>query len=747
MNKTTTWCGLFVLAAAAGCPQDECASGFDCAAGETCVLSDTGNVCAPVGGDGDADGEPRVDLTVWFGEDMLPVVGGQIVASAGATLRAEMELTGPVRAESCRLYVAGVEIGAMDADAGLVFAAAEGLVRVSCESEANTTIIDDLELGLARIDSVTLEDEAYLVGESIEVTFTGARLGPCAIEGGNVAASTPAGGTGVLAANASPTATQPVTVSCEGPTGPVPDVTVDVPVWDLTAALSVSTTEVAFGTPLTVSWAVDGAEFCALTDDIHGQYLVPNLPNLGSTLNELVNFELTLPYSVRVVLLCRQGTTEKRSAPIELLSVPVFDALVVSHRDAGDGSLALQVAFATRGMFPDTCAVLVDDDEVYTEQFNNTGTPARGPFFQGLPLSLPDDALSRVNLRCHEGLTDVTSPPVFVYRGDVTTAPDPGQAGDVTLSGNLDLEPATTALPGAFSALVEVGGNVTLDGTALTDTFVAGAPPGLSFLYGDLLVSNNPSLGGLDLPALQMVSGAVRISLNPALTAADLSSLNEVGRDLYLLENAWTTLSLPALGHIGQDLYLDGTDGGGNYSDTLQSLSLPVLEAIDRDVYLQWRGSLATLDVPALETVGGNFEMSFAPALAITGPALSTIGGYFGTLFVNTAAMSFPVLVQSAGFILGLTEGDGTLRDLRDIFPCYDTVDPITPPDGETAFDFTVGSNQDIDCASVVAFACGLADLPGTLGIQQNGGACPDAIDETNIDCTITAPPVCEGAP
>lgn len=134
--------------------------------------------------------------------------------------------------------------------------------------------------------------------------------------------------------------------------------------------------------------------------------------------------------------------------------------------------------------------------------------------------------------------------------------------------------PGLMELP-AFPALTGLGGSLSISANeALT---VIRGFPALELLSGELYVANNPSLLQFELgPAVTAVD-SVFFAANPSLTEiGGLSSLTRVFHGFRVMENPdLPALALPALAEVGGDFELSG-------APALQSAEFPSLRSVQR---------------------------------------------------------------------------------------------------------------------------------------------------------------------
>jgi hypothetical protein len=268
--------------------------------------------------------------------------------------------------------------------------------------------------------------------------------------------------------------------------------------------------------------------------------------------------------------------------------------------------------------------------------------------------------------------------------------------GDLVLEGAAQLQ----SLVG-LSALEEVGGEVRIvvcpgllevelpvlraieGGLAIDGNRALTAISGLSRLErvgGALRVSDSPrlraivglealeTLGGLELlnlPALEEVrdldrltrlDGALRLELTRTATLAGLAMLEHITGALELRELDGT-LRLPALARVDGVLSVGG--------DRLTAVELPALASLGA---LRFDfGSVRTLVLPALRTVGGDLDVRDAPLLdALELPALEVVSGTV-TLTRNRslAVIGLDRLTSARALSLTANPGQPALRASR----------------------------------------------------------------------------------
>lgn len=164
----------------------------------------------------------------------------------------------------------------------------------------------------------------------------------------------------------------------------------------------------------------------------------------------------------------------------------------------------------------------------------------------------------------------------------------------------------------SFPALTVVEGRLEMMNTPVVDLDV-----GRLASAGELALQANRALTHLGFPALSATTGDIDISWNPALAGLDLGALTSTA-GLYVSTNPLTSVVLSRLATVtGTCLVVDGQ---------LPRLDLPALTtAYNLDVSGQ--APLTALSAPALAAIGGELTISrnaVLPTLEL--PALTTLG-------------------------------------------------------------------------------------------------------------------------
>jgi hypothetical protein len=296
----------------------------------------------------------------------------------------------------------------------------------------------------------------------------------------------------------------------------------------------------------------------------------------------------------------------------------------------------------------------------------------------------------------------------------VITAPErfslEGAAATVTLSENATIAPdpaaitdwdaaqtfTVTACNGAKSTyaysvernIVSRDGDVTLLTQADVDAFAA--DPDAEQIKGVLTVGVDAgqdtvySLAPL-AGKLKVITGG--ITVNATYAGEDLAGLSdniEKTGDLTIRSKKLKTVSFPKLAAVRLDMNIDQATLVGTldfpelttvdkglriyYADSLETLNFPKLQQVIENVLVQGRSSgaqnLQAFELPALQTVGGSFTLSYwREATAVSLPELTSVDGAFAVTYINKAEhIAAPKLESVASFTLNncavLTEID-----------------------------------------------------------------------------------------
>lgn len=225
------------------------------------------------------------------------------------------------------------------------------------------------------------------------------------------------------------------------------------------------------------------------------------------------------------------------------------------------------------------------------------------------------------------GAADAGTPCTLV--GPLTIAsPDEWSAlldgGCDEVEGDLRVEaPGFSTLGGPATALKRVG-SLRIAGNSLLQALEF--PALEAVLDGGLAIESNPSLGAQSFPQLRSIRGSLRVSANDGLAALQLPALGATGTGISVESNpALTTVDLGALVEAPPGLF--GTAHIAFVSNgALASLTLGSLRRVVGGLWVRDCGALATLELPALQSVAGAFDVSGTALTQLTVPALQRVG-------------------------------------------------------------------------------------------------------------------------
>ncbi|HEY4286564.1 MAG TPA: hypothetical protein VGN00_05650 [Puia sp.] len=149
--------------------------------------------------------------------------------------------------------------------------------------------------------------------------------------------------------------------------------------------------------------------------------------------------------------------------------------------------------------------------------------------------------------------------------------------------------------------------------------------PKLTEVMANIII-NGPGITTLDLPALTKVDLGIEIDYLDSLTTFQLPKLQSVLQSItlqgYFLPNSLQTINLPALTSVGGDVTVTSWSN-------LTTVSLPVLTKTS-SLIITGEVSLTAIMAPKLQTAFGNVDFSYNSLLTtIDVSALQTIGGSF----------------------------------------------------------------------------------------------------------------------
>lgn len=259
-----------------------------------------------------------------------------------------------------------------------------------------------------------------------------------------------------------------------------------------------------------------------------------------------------------------------------------------------------------------------------------------------------------------------------------------GGAGDVVTSA-LDVHVRVVVESLALATQEDVDANVGVEEVDGEVTITAGVANtsalGLRIVHGDLKVFDLTSLGDLTLPALTQVDGDLIIRSNDTLGSVHLDELLRVGGQLLVAAQAFLNVSSSASldtfsalrleevgGAVALSAYEYADDDADGFADD------PVNGVVDNTL-----GSLSSVVLSALRTVGGSFRVESAPMVRLDLPSIESIGGalvFFGN--DGLTGIDWPVQHLGAGAVF---ERNASLASVR--FPALTTMGKTREPIGD----------------------------------------------------------------
>ena len=187
---------------------------------------------------------------------------------------------------------------------------------------------------------------------------------------------------------------------------------------------------------------------------------------------------------------------------------------------------------------------------------------------------------------------------------------------------------------------------------------MSGLSASLTSLGGNLQIENNDSALFTDLTGLEniaTVGGYININGNQNLSSVSgLDGLQSTAKYISMTYNpSLSTISLPSLTTLGMnpsgDMSISFTDNG---SPAVTSISFPLLQTVDGNIWIRWWSGLSSISMPQLTGVGGYFNIEDCDNLTtVTCTNLATVGGDFRLLYNGGLAdvSGFPALASVGG--------------------------------------------------------------------------------------------------
>jgi hypothetical protein len=288
----------------------------------------------------------------------------------------------------------------------------------------------------------------------------------------------------------------------------------------------------------------------------------------------------------------------------------------------------------------DRDGVLDDDEVAHTDYVCAGTTPAT--LLRKDPIA-PGDVCAAGGVTVHSGVDD--NGDGVLEDGEIdqsTTVCDVDDIWEGDFSGDLS-DPAIAA---RFAAVRVVTGSVSIQSDADV------ALPALEVIGGGL--SLDGKMAALDLPALRTIGGDVTVDV-PGIDAFTLPAVQTIGGELFITGNGvhGESIAAPALRSIGGRLVLFwGAEG---------ALDLPTLQTIGGSLVLE--GSLTSLGLDQLASVGGDLHFDDLQLTALQLPAVRTIAGKLEVYGSDKlATIELPALEQLGELHLSGPKG---LRSVR----------------------------------------------------------------------------------
>lgn len=551
-------------------------------------------------------------------------------------------------ASSCEVtgpdaYAYPVPAAELTAGSTTVSAPASGTYALTCDGAELASV--PLSVASVRIVGVT-PDALGLAPEQVTLVYEyeGPSALPCEVT---------RGGTTLADESAEPVAgasrhtlneTTTLEVKCVGYDGFVTD---DVEVEQLISSFTGPASPVAYDTSSTLNWTTAAGVECTLN---------------GTA--ETSPYAVTFRASAQYELVCTKGAasaSETYTAAVRPRIDTVTGALV---KPSSAGSEADVVLHARTTLNATGC--VVNGGHLTNAAMDTPQTVDEQLVFElrvsAAAVSTTGGASYSVRCEASPGAETTVANSVRVWWGDLATADLSSFNGSqaTMATGNLNLADSSVTSLSALGRLREVGGNVRLEEmTALQ------------------------RLTGLE--ALEVVFGNVFIDENDQLR--ELSSGGDQG--------------LVALREIRGGLSIEANDHAG-----FTAIALPALETIGQSLTIRNNGTLTTIAMSALSSIGTAADHGL------------TIEG--NTLLFKSPLPSdgFPSLEEVSG---SFNVSDSALTSLDGYFPSLQEIGGAK---------FEVNYNSNLPCADINAVYCGLDPRPGTWSVTNNA-------DET---CARTCP-------
>ena len=223
---------------------------------------------------------------------------------------------------------------------------------------------------------------------------------------------------------------------------------------------------------------------------------------------------------------------------------------------------------------------------------------------------------------------------------------DPTEAQDAVTKNYVDTEIANIQISSQGKTSIYLTGNIT-DAQAAAKITAEFGP-----FTENIYIRNTTQLTTVDLSALVTISN-ITIENNSNLANINLSNLSTIEDEFRFYSNAaFSTLSFPAL--------LNCSSFDMSNSNGLTSLNFPLLSHINRFYISDWQANstLANLNLPAVQTIGGSFQLDGLSSLtSLTFPLLHTLTGSiliqpnYNNDNLNITSFSFPALTSCSDIV------------------------------------------------------------------------------------------------
>ena len=166
----------------------------------------------------------------------------------------------------------------------------------------------------------------------------------------------------------------------------------------------------------------------------------------------------------------------------------------------------------------------------------------------------------------------------------------------------------------------------------------------------NILITDNPVLGSVNLSNLKTCAGHIYFSNCPALISVNFASLENVffnknASDVAVLisKTHITNLNFPALKKANGSVFIDS-------NPFTSAINFPVLKDIT-NLYITFNLSLSNLSVPLLNNCDYLYMDSNPSGFfsALSFPSLISIGSFYINRMPNLATLNFPVLTKFTG--------------------------------------------------------------------------------------------------